>query len=251
LALLKDPHKNRRTGFRTSSFLSFFVNLPPAEAHNSAMVRVTHSCALASKFLATVHFNDIRKGREFMMRRVGFIFLAVLLFAGLASAQIPTSGNVFFGYSYYNTDLSSVNRANMNGWEASVEGKIIPWIGAVADFDSHYSSQNLPVCLGSSGTGVCSSFNVSVAAHNYLFGPRVSISVGKLRPFAEALFGASHIDAGAVGSDTSFATALGGGLDYKIIRPIAWRFQGDYVQTRFFSATQNNVRLSTGIVLRF
>jgi hypothetical protein len=75
--------------------------------------------------------------------------------------------------------------------------------------------------------------------------------VSKLRPFAEALFGASHINAGAVGSDTSFATALGGGLDYKIIRPVAWRFQGDYVQTRFFSATQNNVRLSTGIVLRF
>ena len=49
------------------------------------------------------------------MRRIGFIFLAVLLFAGLASAQIPTSGNVFFGYSYYNTDPSSVNRANMNG----------------------------------------------------------------------------------------------------------------------------------------
>ncbi len=49
------------------------------------------------------------------------------------------------------------------------------------------------------------------------------------------------------GSDTSFATALGGGLDYKIIRPVAWRFQGDYVQTRFFGTTQNNVRLSTGI----
>ena len=185
------------------------------------------------------------------MRRIGFIFLALPLFAGLASAQIPTSGNVFFGYSYLNTDLSSISRANMNGWEATLEGKIIPWIGVVADFDSHYSSQNLAVCQGTSGTAVCSNFDVSVAEHNYLFGPRVSVSVGKIRPFAEALFGASHVNAGSVGSDTSFATALGGGLDYKIIRPIAWRFQGDYVQTRFFSATQNNVRLSTGIVVRF
>ena len=48
-----------------------------------------------------------------------------------------------------------------------------------------------------------------------------------------------------------FATALGGGLDYKIIRLIALRIQGDYVQTRFFGTTQNNVRLSTGIVVRF
>jgi hypothetical protein len=54
-----------------------------------------------------------------------------------------------------------------------------------------------------------------------------------------------------VTTDTSFATAVGGGIDYKIIKPIAWRVQGDYVQTRFFDTTQNNVRISTGIVLRF
>jgi hypothetical protein len=32
---------------------------------------------------------------------------------------------------------------------------------------------------------------------------------------------------------------------------MAWRVEGDYVHTRFFSAGQNNVRISTGIVLRF
>jgi hypothetical protein len=80
----------------------------------------------------------------------------------------------------------------------------------------------------------------------------VSFSAGKFRPFAEALFGGAHINiSNGVGSDNSFATALGGGLDYKIIRPVAWRFQGDYVQTRLLGATQNNIRLSTGIVLRF
>jgi opacity protein-like surface antigen len=89
-------------------------------------------------------------------------------------------------------------------------------------------------------------------ANNFLFGPRVSVSVSKFRPFAEALFGAAHVNANNnVGSDTSFATALGGGLDYKLIPLLAWRLQGDYVQTRLFSATQNNVRISTGIVLRF
>jgi hypothetical protein len=188
------------------------------------------------------------------MRKIGFIVFALLVFAGLASAQVPTSGNVFFGYSYYNTDLSSIDRANTNGWEASVEGKVIPFLGFVADFDSHYGSQNFPQCpvvpVGGGGGG-CSSFNANVTEHNFLFGPRVSFSVGRFRPFAEALFGGAHVDAGAFGTNTAFATALGGGLDYKIIRPIAWRFQGDYVQTRFFDTTQNNVRLSTGIVLRF
>ena len=60
----------------------------------------------------------------------------------------------------------------------------------------------------------------------------------KFRPFAEALFGGGRVNVNnGVGSDTSFATAIGGGLDYKIIKPIAWRCQGDYVNTRFFGAT--------------
>jgi hypothetical protein len=189
------------------------------------------------------------------MQKIGFAVCILLLFAGVASAQIPTSGNVFFGYSYLSTDLSSIGRANTNGWEASVEGKVIPFLGVVADFDSHYGSENFPICpVIPVGTlpGACSGVSASITEHNYLFGPRVSMSVGKFRPFAEALFGASHVNVNnGIGSDTSFATAIGGGLDYKIIRPVAWRFQGDYVQTRFFSTTQNNVRISTGLVLRF
>jgi hypothetical protein len=187
------------------------------------------------------------------MRKIGFTLLGLLLFADLASAQVPTSGNVYFGYSYYNTDLSSIDRANTNGWEASFEGKVIPFLGLVADFDSHYGSQNFTAtCPPPSGGGVCPSVNASITEHNFLFGPRVSFSAGKFRPFAEALFGGAHVNVNnGVGSDYSFATGLGGGLDYKIIRPVAWRFQGDYIQTRFFGATQSNVRLSTGIALRF
>jgi len=183
------------------------------------------------------------------MQRVGFIVLVMFLFAGLANAQIPR-GNVFFGYSYYNTDLSLIDRANTNGWEASVEGKIIPFVGIVADFDSHYGSQNFST-ICPAGTFPCT-VNASFTERNFLFGPRVSVSVAKFRPFAEALFGGAHVSANnGVGSDTSFATALGGGLDYKIIPLVAWRFQGDYVQTRFFGTTQNNVRVSTGIVVHF
>jgi hypothetical protein len=184
------------------------------------------------------------------MRKAGLLVVTFALLSGLAIAQVP-SGNAFFGYSYYSTNLSSIDRANTNGWEASLEGKIVPWVGFVADFDSHYGSQTFPFCEPTPGGIICSSFNTSVTERNFLFGPRVSFPVGRFRPFAEALFGGARVDANGAGSDTSFATALGGDIDYKIIRPIAWRFQGDYLQTRFFGATQNNVRLSTGIVLRF
>jgi opacity protein-like surface antigen len=183
------------------------------------------------------------------MRKTGFVALSLLLFATFACAQIP-SGNVFFGYSYYSTDLSSIDRVNTNGWEASVEGKIIPFIGIVADFDGHYGSQDFAT-ICALGSAVCS-YHASFTEHNYLFGPRVSVSVGKIRPFAEALFGAAHASVNnGGGSDTSFATALGGGLDYKLFRPLAWRLQVDYVRTSLFGISQNNVRVSTGIVARF
>ena len=181
---------------------------------------------------------------------VATCFVGVLLLGTLAVGQVPTSGNVFFGYSYYRTNLFADNTINTNGWEASVEGKVFPFIGIVADFSQHYGSEDFPIAVPAGDTGSATA-NLGIHEQNYLFGPRVSFSVGRIRPFAEALFGAGHVNANGAGSDTSFATALGGGLDYRIFRPLAWRFQGDYLQTRFFGNTQNNLRLSTGIVLHF
>jgi len=184
--------------------------------------------------------------------RITAIAVAFLLLAGAASAQVPTSGNVFFGYSYYNTNLSSIDRANTNGWDGSLEGKVFPHIGIVADISGHYGSQNFTGCaVGGSGGGGSCSFNENVSVHNVLFGPRVSASIGRIRPFAEVMIGVGHVNAGDFGSDTSFASAIGGGIDYKLFKPIAWRFEGDYVHTSFFGAGQNNVQLSTGIVFRF
>jgi len=74
------------------------------------------------------------------------IFLTFIL-GSLAAAQVPTSGNVFFGYTYYHTDISSVDAANTNGWEASFEGKVLPFIGIVADFSQNYGSENFTLLL--------------------------------------------------------------------------------------------------------
>lgn len=184
------------------------------------------------------------------MRRAVIIVGMFFLSAGLALAQIPTGGNVYFGYTYYNTNLS-VSRGSLNGWEGSFEGKLFPFLGFVADVTGHYGTQQfLPICPGPLP---CLVVPVNANAHIYeaMFGPRLSVPVGKFRPFGEFEIGVGHVTTNGFGSDTSYATAVGGGLDYKIIRPIAWRFQGDYVRTKFFSRTDNNLRLSTGIVFRF
>jgi len=45
---------------------------------------------------------------------------------------------------------------------------------------------------------------------------------------------------------------LGGGVDLKLTKLIAWRLiQAEYLLTHFARSNQNNVRLSTGLVFRF
>ena len=193
------------------------------------------------------------------MHRLAIIGFIVFLFTTIGYAQIP-SGNVFVGYSYLSTDLGPGDRANWNGWNGSVEGKVLPFIGIVADLSGHYGS------LASNSTGLCTvppgglpggclgPLSGSGNQHNFLFGPRASVSLGKFRPFAHVLLGASHISESSSGfsnSGTSFAYAVGGGIDYHLAPLIGWRLQADLLQTRFFSTTQNNARVSTGIVIHF
>lgn len=185
------------------------------------------------------------------MRNVLVIAFLLAVSASFAAAQVPTSGNIFVGYSYYNTDLA-LNRGGLNGWEASLEGKVFPYVGIVADFSGDYGSLRFPIAVGTCAIGVvCSPPTSSAHLEHLLFGPRVSVPLGKVSPFAEAMFGFGHVHTDGFGSDTSFATALGGGLDYRILRPIAWRFEADYIRTHLFSSTQSNFRMSTGLVLRF
>lgn len=190
------------------------------------------------------------------MRKIAFVLLGVLAAASLADAQIPTSGNIFVGYSYENTNWSGLNsglsRPNLSGWEASLEGKLFPHLGIVTDFSGHYGSESFTVVV----PAVPARITTHVTGHEWelLFGPRLSIPVGNITPFAEAMFGLAHIHNGGdlpSTANTSFATALGGGLDYKLIKFLAVRLEVDYVQTRFYSTKQNNLRLSPGLVFRF
>ena len=181
-------------------------------------------------------------------------FLLLLACSSLAATQVLPKANLFAGYSFQNADVNSngSNRAHLNGWEASLEGKLLPFIGLVLDFSGHYGSADV---TNPSLCSVCQSPQpVHDSEHNFLLGPRVSVGLGHFRPFVHGLFGGAHVKIDGTGfstTDTSFATALGGNLDYRIAGPLEWRFQGDYLQTRFFSSKQNNYRLSTGIVLAF
>jgi hypothetical protein len=183
------------------------------------------------------------------MRNFSFVISFIFLICLAGWAQIPTKGNVFFGYSYDHTAISQGDSGSLNGWDASLEGKLIPWVGLVVDIDGHYGSRNY---FFPCPTGGCAT-SADISAHNFIFGPRVSVTVSRFRPFGEFLIGAAHVSRsnGISDSDTSFANAVGGGLDYRVFGPLSARGQLDWVETRFYGETQNGVRVNFGVALHF
>src|SRR5579864_2336993 len=192
------------------------------------------------------------------MLKAACLGAALFLFGGLANSQLP-SGNVFVGFSYERTNSTAfgqnlvrttVSSPNLHGWEASVEGKIFPFVGIVGDVSGHYGSESF---TQATPNGV-QTINVTGHEQEYLVGPRLSVPVGKFTPFGELMVGAAHIHTGGTlptPSNTSFAYAAGGGLDYRLLGPLAARVEGDYLRTGFFNSTQNNFRLALGAVFRF
>ena len=95
----------------------------------------------------------------------------------------------------------------------------------------------------------------------YLLGPRLNLrKFDYFIPYAEFLLGGAHAGPPMTGdaSQSAFALAAGGGVDIALTRNIVWRFaEIDYLMTNFSgsslggNARQDNLRLGTGIVLRF
>ena len=193
------------------------------------------------------------------------LFCAVtLLFAGVLSAQSSDAPKVEVegGYSYvrFNPGYSAPG-VNFNGGSGSAAYNLTPWLGVVGDFGGYHWSQD--------GTDA----NVIT----YLFGPRISMRRGPITPFAQVLFGGAHGSGSATcesstvrvhsdgsgfggecgsGSENAFAMALGGGVDWNLTDHIGIRMiQAEYLLTRFGfggpSYSQNNARISAGVVLRW
>lgn len=163
-----------------------------------------------------------------MVRKLSFILGLVFLFSLSAHAQSSDRFELYGGYSYLRLDSSPTS--NLNGWDFSGQYKVKDWLGGVGDFSGNYRS-----------TGSVTTF---------LFGPQVSWPA-RVSPFARVLIGASHFSGSGL-RDSTFSEAIGGGIDTKLTHLLSWRIiQGDYIRTKFFGTSQNNIRVSTGIVLRF
>ena len=167
-----------------------------------------------------------------MLRKLLLVVGLCIVAALPARAQEDDKVEVFGGYSYQRFRPSP--DFNLNGWEASAQYKFRDWIGGVADFDGHYGSPS----------------GVGTSTYTYLFGPQVCYP-GRVSPFGHLLLGGAHFSAAGFGN-SSFGMAIGGGIDATVLHDLRWRVvQMDYQLTQFGGGSQNNFRLSTGVIFRF
>ena len=185
-----------------------------------------------------------------MPKRIA-IFVALVMMSAAGFAQLPTSGDAFIGYTFNSANSGWSNTGNLNGWELSLEGNFAPHFGLVGDVGTQYGTLQMPKThiFGGSGT-----VDVTTRVVSYMFGPRVSMTAGRFSPFAQAMVGLGHLHEDSleyVFAESCVADAVGGGVDYRIVRAISWRVQGDLMQTRFHGSRQEDTRISSGVVFKF
>lgn len=169
------------------------------------------------------------------------VLVPLLLFASLSlKAQEYPKAEIFGGYQFLH--LGGGADVNANGWNASLTGNVNNWFGVAGDFSGAYKT------IG----------GVSAKIYSYTGGPVISLNhEGTVNPFVHALFGGAHLSASVPGlgsgSLNGFTMMFGGGADATLNKNFAIRvFQADWVYYRFSGVSESkNVRLSTGIVIRF
>jgi hypothetical protein len=166
------------------------------------------------------------------MKNFVLLVLVVLSSALAASAQEASRADLSAGYSYLREGFSG--GANTHGGSVSGAGYFNDWLGLVGDFGVYHFSQS-----GSADT------------YTFLAGPRLSVNRRKsVSPFVQALVGGDLLTAGG-GSTHGFAWSTGGGVDFAVMRHIAFRPQFDYIGLRFSNGTTQSARASFSIVFRF
>jgi len=216
---------------------------------------------------------------------VPFLSVIVLMCsATVALAQSTTPDDypkveVFVGYSALaESDTSGItfgptastdsNYATTTGFQTSIIRNFSKHIGIKGDFSAHFGNDSgrtpftacTPTC-----TTVTQDFQFKTRVYNFLAGPEFKArNSTRFTPFVHALAGVAHTSAsftstGSGGnfllkkSDSTFAMALGGGLDIRAGKRVSFRGTMDYNPV-FIRDSGNDrrdlVRISLGVLFR-
>ena len=174
------------------------------------------------------------------------VLATFLAFGAIASAQeeVPTP-KYEIGLAYSGLHVNGANgdsHRTGNGGAGAFEYNLNKTVGLVADFGGYANT-----AAGKNDRLL-----------TYMFGPRFNWRHSRLNPYAQFLFGGAYLWNNPQYSTTqnAFATAAGGGLDYRLTDHIAIKpIQVEYLMTQLNSANgfgshQNGVRYSAGVVFR-
>ena len=180
-------------------------------------------------------FEDPHRAEHRPVYKSVAIVCGLFLFSTAASAQ---RFNGFVGHSYagFGPTLGTLQLNaltpriihRLNGWNASLEAKVLPVLGIVADFSGHYGNATTYLSCSHYALPFCFASNTNESLYTLTAGLQVSLRLGRFEPYAHALFGGALVT-----YETSFADVLGGGINVSVIPRLAWRVQADAVQTRF------------------
>lgn len=178
-----------------------------------------------------------------------FLFVACILSGTLPSLsedRYPVA-EIFGGYAYSTAGRAIAGEPlNGQGWGIDITGQVKKHFGITADISGQYGN----VSYG----------DISVAMHQFLFGPRFRWSSEKLTGYVHLLAGANRLGAYdmpykeyflSFPADTRFAMGFGGGLDIAITKRIAIRApKVDYIPVRTRPDWTHILRVQAGVVIR-
>lgn len=185
---------------------------------------------------------------------------SVLLFLAMVSAPKAYSQiELFGGYSHLQLNNAPAPiGSSSNGWAGGAYLHLLgPW-GVEADYSNHYGvSPQVPL----------NGKTYFVPGFTELYGPRFTLALPLVHPFVHALFGTVRGTAKVPIPDVpctpqgcpafnsrenAVGMAFGGGLNVKATGRIWVRLiQVDYLRAQFTNNTQNDMRISAGLVFRF
>jgi opacity protein-like surface antigen len=210
------------------------------------------------------------------VRKSYLLICAALLSASVAAATDWPQTEAFLGYNFvrFNPNSGYAPSFNANGGSGQFVYNFTPWFGAAAD-------------VGAVNKGTLNQFNVDTTVMDFVAGPRFTLhNHSRFLPYAQALFGGAYsttstalnvlpttgtvfppgiivnpnepITARLHASNTGFAMLVGGGLDIKLSKHVAFRpVEASYYLTRIPSlltgniSNRNNFRYAAGVNFLF
>jgi hypothetical protein len=166
---------------------------------------------------------------------------------------------VLFSHNRVDTGFDDPNqnfiseREGFNGVEVFGKGNVSRYVGLKGSYSFHRKSFEI------GGNTPATTFDVDADLHQFMGGVEFKDNARetKVKPFAHVLAGVAHARADIESvtdfseSETGFAAAIGGGVDFKLSDRVDLRaFQFDYNPNRAEGQTSHNFRIGIGLIFR-